>query len=225
MKQLPNLITLINLISGCFAIVALWDNQTQLVIVLLVVALLADFLDGLVARLLKAYSDLGKQLDSLSDLISFGFLPACMIYTLLLDDRMDHLFQIGALPAFFITAFTAIRLGRFNLDQEQQDQFKGLPSPANAILISGFWMNSQAFSFQPFLGYLVIIASCYLLVAPIKMVNLKFKNLSWRENKIRFIFIFAAIIIFLALRSFAPLFIILLYISLSLIENWFLQKK
>ena len=225
MSNLPNLITLINLLAGCSATVAFLTGMHNLSLFFFVIALIADFLDGATARLLNVHSELGKQLDSLADLISFGFFPAVMMYDLLSDKTYGIEFQVWALPAFLITAITAIRLGQFNLDESQQNQFKGLPSPANAIFLVGVWIINQQLNIAPNWFYTIIALSSWLLVAPLPMLNLKFTHLKWQGNEFRYIFLLGSLVILVILRSFAPVFIILLYIMISAVALVFLKKE
>ena len=178
-----------------------------------------DFFDGAAARLLHATSSIGKELDSLSDLVSFGVAPAMLMY------NMMYLFNGGeptAFAALAIAVFGAIRLARFNVDDRQTDTFIGLPIPANAI----FWIGACAIFHRYDLGYpgdIVVICSLVamslLMVAPIKMYSLKFHNLNLRENIKRYIIILSAIlfVIFFGISGLA--YTIFVYILLSVFSR------
>ena len=139
MKHLPNIITLVNLLMGCFSVLALAANRAELLFYFLPIALLADFLDGLAARLLNAYSELGKQLDSLADLVSFGLVPGLIFYYMIAGSL--QVISWWGLLGFAYTIAAAMRLGKFNIDTRQTTQFLGLPTPAGAIMVLGllYW--------------------------------------------------------------------------------------
>ena len=229
-KHVPNLITSLNLLSGSLSAVLAFSDL-ELAAWLVVLALLFDFLDGLAARLLKADSQIGKQLDSLADVISFGLAPAIILYMVFLqswnlpDIRLGYLYLLP-LITLFIPLFSALRLARFNIEGTSKDIFTGLPAPANALLlisvplilnyegessaIGNFLLNSYI------LGGLVII-SCFLLVSRIKMLSLKFKNLKWRSNELRFMFLIIAIALFILFKFIAIPMIMILYIIISIL--------
>ena len=219
-KSIPNAITLLNLFSGCIGVVAAFNWNLGIVFYCLGISLIADFLDGAIARRLNAISELGKELDSLADLISFGFFPSVLVYQMLLD--LSLVYQELAYGAFFITVFTAIRLAKFNI-QKDAEQFYGLPSPANAILVIGLVLAAdiglQPFSYlldQPFVLFGLIVVDCILLIVPVPFFSLKFKDFSWSNNGIRYIFLFFAILLLIWQKFFGLPMIVLLYIILSL---------
>ncbi len=229
-SYLPHSVTLLNLFLGCLAVVSLLFGQYLQACWLVGAAAVADFLDGLVARALGVSSPLGKELDSLADVISFGLVPGLIFYVLLCEGRGVSLPQNQlygpAVPAFLVTAFSALRLGKFNLDERQQEGFIGLPTPANTLFAVGLLLlfltdryGLQAIVLLPALLYGLIGLSSYLLVAELPMFSLKFKNLAWKGNEIRFIFAGAVIALLLILREGAPAAIIVLYIGLSLVQN------
>ena len=224
-KQIPNAVTLINLLMGCWGIVAILNMEIEWMFIFFLIGLACDFADGLLARLLDAASPLGKQLDSLADLITFGVLPASMIYQIFETNQVHNGYFPGiGIFSFVIAVFTGLRLGLFNLDEGQEKIFLGLPSPANAILICGVFLvyhhdfsgagtlvGSSSFLF-PF-----IIVSCGMLVAPIPFFSLKFDQFSWQGNEVRVIFLGISAILLLLLQKFALAFIVLFYIFISLI--------
>ncbi len=193
------------------------------------IAALLDFFDGFFARLLKAYSPMGKELDSLADMVSFGVLPA-MILFVLIENSTESLF----LPylALLVAAFSALRLANFNIDTRQTENFIGLPTPANAIFISSFpFIISEENNFLNHLllneWFLVSIAIVFslLLVAELPLFSLKFKSYKWSENKIRFSFIILSVILLVFLQFIAIPIIIVVYIIISLIQTYTLKRN
>lgn len=201
-RNIPNSITCINVIAGVCAIIALTGeaDPTQswqpwmTAAICIGIAAVADFCDGFAARLLKAYSAMGKELDSLCDLVSFGVAPAVMVYKCL---SANEITQPIAWLAILIAVGGALRLARFNVDDRQTVNFIGLPIPANAIFWIGF---VSIFSADPAqLGILppalIIIAVSWLMVSPLPLVSLKFKSWGWAGNEKRWL----SIICFIAL--------------------------
>lgn len=175
-----------------------------------------DFLDGFAARLLKTSSPIGKELDSLADMVSFGILPSLFMYQLIgFESPFSYLPYIALLMA----ACSALRLAVFNVDESQSDAFKGLPTPANALFITALpFLDYPLFDFlfSPLILTGITIIFSILLVSRIDLFALKFRNFQWGENKIRFTFL-ALSVLLLAVLHFAALpLIILLYLSLSL---------
>ncbi len=224
-RNIPNGITALNLVLGMVALLLLGKEEYLLACGFLAGAGLADFLDGLAARALGVQSEVGIQLDSLADMISFGLVPG-FIYFQLLSQLADPAAIIPylALPACLVPVFSALRLARFNLDKRQRSGFIGLPTPANTLLAVGIllifvrdpyglreWVGSFGFL------YSVIALSCWLLIAEIPLFGLKFKTLSWRGNEIRIIFVFASGLLLLGLQEVGLVAIIVLYILLSVL--------
>jgi CDP-diacylglycerol--serine O-phosphatidyltransferase len=215
-KHIPNFITSLNLFTGCVAVLLAFRGDYQGAFIAILVAAVFDFFDGFAARLLKAYSPMGKELDSLADVISFGLAPGMIVYSLLASTtgQSEWLPYLG----FLIPAFSGLRLAKFNIDDRQTSSFIGMPTPANAI----FWAG-MAFSFSSFLTentWVLIVLTVlfsYLLVAELPMFALKVKSLKWKENQIQYIFLIGCILMlaFLQLSAFAP--IIGWYILLSII--------
>lgn len=222
-KNIPNSITCLNLLSGCFACIFAFQGQYDWVALCIGLSALFDFLDGMAARLLHAYSPLGKELDSLADLISFGLAPGLMVMHLMAYNSTFHGMaeyqSWWALSALLIPVFSALRLAKFNIDTRQTTSFIGLPVPANALFWIGICQAVLRME-SPVCGYaivaLVIIFSL-LLVSEIPMFSLKFKNLKWEENYLRYLIIAVAAIclIFFGLAGLAAT--IGLYIVLSLL--------
>jgi len=214
-KHIPNFITSLNLFSGCVAVFLAFNGNYQGAFIAILIAAVFDFLDGFAARMLKAYSPMGKELDSLADVISFGMAPGAIVFSLLNETGINEL-----LPylAFLIPVFSGLRLARFNIDERQTSSFIGLPTPANAI----FWAG-LAFSFSDFLVtnlWILVVFTLlfsYLLVAEIPMFSLKFKNLAWKDNQIQFLFLFGCAIILAIFQLNAFALLVGWYILLSVI--------
>lgn len=181
----------------------------------ILIALVLDFLDGFVARLTKTYSDIGKQLDSLADMVTFGVLPSFMLY--FLSGEAGYWKIICFLPALF----SALRLAKFNIDERQALGFYGLPTPANAMTVASFPFvladNAPAFLFsyrtELILCYSIIIS--LLMISDLPMMALKFKNFSWADNQFRFIFLILSALGLIWLKAFAIPAILLLYLLFS----------
>ncbi len=226
---LPNGITLINLFLGSVAVIALLNQQTSLAFACTLACLLADLLDGLVARSLNVQSPLGRELDSLADVISFGLVPGVLIYCLMASLIFSNEGLVwGATPALVLTAFSALRLGRFNLDTRQSEDFIGLPTPACTILVWGlsFWIerSQQPLFRQLLFFYLLIALLSYLLVSPLPLFSLKFKKLKWPGNEIKIIFVLLSVVLLVYWWHLALAPIIVLYLVMSLVDN-FLNRK
>ncbi|MDE6271781.1 MAG: CDP-diacylglycerol--serine O-phosphatidyltransferase [Muribaculaceae bacterium] len=223
-KNIPNSLTCLNILSGCVAIVFAFHptesfgsmSGWQWACLAIGIAAIADFSDGFMARLLKAYSDLGKQLDSLSDLVSFGVAPAMLLMNLAGEFPQIPLWVRWA--ALLIPICGALRLARFNIDPRQTDGFIGLPIPANAI----FWIGWAALAtsgwqaaVNPWILLTAIILESLLMTSNIRLFSLKFKNFGWAGNQLRWVLILASLllIIFWGLQAFCP--IIFIYIILS----------
>ena len=216
-KHIPNFVTCLNLFTGCVAVWLGINGNYEGAFIAILVSALFDFLDGFLARTLNAYSALGKELDSLADMVSFGLAPGAIVFSLFSDMNISNWLPF---LGFIITVFSALRLGKFNIDVRQTSSFIGLPTPANAILWAGL-----AFSYSDWLiinVWALVVSTLvlsYLLVAEIPMFALKMKSLAWKENQIQYIFLFGAILILAALQfnAFAP--IIGWYIILSVINT------
>ncbi len=236
MKTIPNTITLLNLFLGCAAIVAAFEGLLATAAIMILICSILDFLDGAVARWFQAGSEIGKQLDSLADLVSFGVAPACIMYQYLVVSlyriNPESALFVWPMLAFMITVFSALRLAVFNIDQKQSKHFTGLPTPANALLIASI---PFVIEFMPadntihllliqltdrFPAMLVItLVLSLLLVAPVKMFSLKTESLKWSENRIRYIFLAGCIILLITFGlAAAPLFLVF-YIILSALDN------
>ena len=234
-RFVPNLITSFNLISGTFATFFAFEGNILAAIILLLMASLFDFLDGMIARLLKVSTTIGKELDSLADLISFGLLPGTIVFSIQCDllGVQDHnfseltIFQLGLLfIPILIPVLSAIRLAKFNLDTRQTEEFIGMPTPANAL----FWTaiaynnfispNAIISNLQtPIIIALLVLATSLLLNIEIRLLSLKFKNLKWKSNAYRYLLFLGSVILFLIFGIPGLAFVIIYYILLSIIRN------
>lgn len=238
-RQIPNIITLLNLFCGSWAALAFFKGQNKEGIILICIALIADYFDGALARKLKVNSEMGKQLDSLADMVSFGFVPSVIMYQLIHASRevsiqRDYMLtgwvfdtpdiDYAALPALLIAVFSAYRLAKFNLDTRQSENFIGLATPANTLFIMGLLLvsNTTLVANINFL-YILVAASSYLLVSEIEMFGLKFKTFDWETNKMRFIFLALAAVILVFTFGKGISVIIFLYIMVNIL-NGFLKK-
>jgi len=225
-KHIPNSVTCLNLFSGCLGIVFAFQGNLIWASYAIVIAAILDFFDGMLARLLNAYSDIGKELDSLADVVSFGVLPSVIIY---------HLFglapQLGfgatwlSFSAFIIAIFSALRLAKFNIDTRQSENFIGLPTPANALLIASFPLiiveSNTYFAVLILNQWLLLIFSLImsmLLVAEVPLISLKFKTLNFKENLLRFVLIISSLLFLLLLKFEAVPLIIFIYFLISLLQ-------
>ncbi|MFP4471401.1 MAG: CDP-diacylglycerol--serine O-phosphatidyltransferase [Bacteroidales bacterium] len=230
-QSIPNTVTILNLLSGSLAIIFVFQGNLALASWLIGLAALFDFLDGLLARLLNAMSPIGKELDSLADVISFGLAPGIIVFHL-----MQHSYNppflywmdinVWTFVALLLPAFSALRLAVFNIDTRQSDAFIGLPTPANALFFAAFplvILQAGQSGYQGILELLrnywflagVTVVFSLLLVSPLRLFSLKFKNYSLRQNLLRYNFLIISIAAFLLLKFFALPLIVVLYILLS----------
>ncbi len=228
-KQIPNFITLGNLLCGCLSIYAVFKMDIRIAGLLIFAGAILDFFDGMAARLLKVHNPIGKELDSLADVVTFGAAPGFIAY-FLLQNTPSLPCGLVFIP-FIIPLFSAYRLAKFNIDERQTTSFIGLPTPANAMIwaalpfmFSGqynyifpacfFEGIAQIFS-NPYVILSLSVVLSVLLVSELSLFSLKFKNLKWKDNQVRFIFLGIATILIICLNFTAIPFIILLYILLS----------
>lgn len=235
-KHIPNTITLINLFCGCCALVSVFNEMYVAVFWFLFFGGLADYADGFVARYLKVNSILGKELDSLADMVSFGVVPGAIIYMMLFNHPLTtgYYFQqinLMALPAFLITVFSALRLARFNIDTRQSEDFIGLNTPSVTMFVTGLMLiyhfDSFGFGeivFHPYFLYPIIIVLSYLLVAELPMFSMKFKGMKWKGNERRIIFLILAFTSFAFLREVSFSLMIALYVLFSVFDKIFMSK-
>lgn len=225
-KHIPNAITCLNLFSGCLGIVFAFNGQLHYASYAILIAAVFDFFDGMLARLLNAYSDIGKELDSLADMVSFGVLPSVIIYHLFLRiPQTEGIYIWLPYSAFLIAVFSGLRLAKFNIDTRQAEHFIGLPTPANAMLIGSLPLiinqgNSFMLSYiaNPFILLGLSVGMSLLLVAELPLISLKFKNLILKDNLLRYILILSSIILLLTIKFSAVPLIIALYVILSFVQ-------
>jgi CDP-diacylglycerol--serine O-phosphatidyltransferase len=199
MKQhIPNFVTSLNLLSGCIGVVFALQGQWAEAGWCMLLSGVADFLDGLVARALKVSSEMGKQLDSLADVVSFGLLPGALYFDLLSQYTQHDLLPYAG---FLITVFSAWRLAKFNIDTRQSTDFIGLNTPMNAFYtFSLVWMAPQWPLLQRTEIILLCIAvSCVLLVSEIRLFSMKLKGLAWKDNRYKYIFLALALLLLIGL--------------------------
>ena len=223
--SLPNLITCCNLVCGCIATGAAFHGQYQWALLFIVLGALFDFFDGLTARALGISGPIGKELDSLADVVTFGLAPSAIIFYLFHEVhypiQLMPLHSILPYTAFIMTAFSALRLAKFNLDTRQSTEFIGLPTPANALFWSSLVLGQHAFlisqRFNAFFLLLFLLLFSWLLVAEVPMLSLKFKTWDWRRNAWKYILLLGSLPCLL-LKHSAFAAIIVWYVILSLVR-------
>lgn len=244
-KHIPNAITLLNLSCGCIAVIFAVNGNFVTAALFVFLGIFFDFFDGFAARKLNVQSELGLQLDSLADVVTSGVVPGVVMYKLLelttgiydfststtgwnteiVWNGLKH--SVLPLIGFAITLASAYRLAKFNIDDEQQSYFKGLPTPANALFIVSLpliieFQNSDAINaiiLNKWFLIVVTVLSCYMLNSNIKLFALKFKDFSFKNNATRYIFIILCLVLLIVLQFASIPVIILLYISMSVIDN------
>lgn len=223
---IPNMLTLGNLLCGSAAVVALLlHSDYALAFWLMIASAVCDFLDGFAARLLKSSSPLGVQLDSLADMISFGLVPSVALFCVYdtmpsIFELTDNVAEILRYLTFIIVAFSALRLAKFNIDDSQQTEFCGLPTPANGLFclsLSLLAINGDV-SLSREMVLVIAVVMATLLISPIRMFALKFKGFGWQGNEIRYTFILASVAMILAIPRLAIPAIIALYIVVSTVR-------
>jgi len=225
-NNIPNAITSLNLLFGCLACIAAFHCSDtmcgtdlkgyQWAFIFIALAAVADFFDGLVARLLHAVSNIGAELDSLADLVSFGLAPALVLYNIMLQQGAGH----WALVSLLLPVFGAIRLARFNVDTNQTTTFTGLPIPANAIFWIGFTSWYATYPTPLWMVIVLIVALSLLMVCNLRMFSLKMHNLSsLKQNWAQYLQVVAtvAFLALMGLKGLAPA--IMLYVLLSIIKR------
>jgi len=250
MAQIPNFFTLLNLIFGCIAIIFILQTGETIVLLenggttqvnlpekiwwgalLIFAAALVDFLDGFLARLLKASSEIGKQLDSLSDVVSFGVAPGMILYQLLRisyarEEQGLDVALVALLPAFIFTAAAAWRLAKFNITENQSYEFKGVPSPAAGLLIASLpliiwyqYFDIQSFFINRWFLYGLILVVSYLMVCNGSFMSIKFRDFSFKNNLLKYILIILSLLSIITLKWLAVPLIFILYLIISLLSK------
>lgn len=223
-KNIPNAITCCNLMCGCIATGTAFYGQYQYAVLWIVLGAVFDFFDGMTARALGVSSPIGKELDSLADVVTFGVAPSSIIFYLFHQVRYPELLMplqsVMPYTAFLMAAFSALRLAKFNLDTRQSTQFIGLPTPANALFWGSLVLGQHAFLVSPKFNavflFLFMLLFCFLLVAEVPMLALKFKNFSWADNKEKFIFLAGCLpCFFLGTSCFAGIIVWYVIVSVA----------
>lgn len=215
-KHIPNALTCANLFSGCIGIVYCFNGNLKIAAFFVIVSGIFDFFDGMVARALHVKTGIGKELDSLADMVSFGFLPGVIMFQLLREANLGYEY----LPyfGFLITIFSALRLAKFNIDERQTVDFIGLNTPMNTLFIVSLPYVAEVYPNLINNGATLIgitVVTSYLLVSEFKIFSLKFSSFRWSENKIKFIFIILSVLLFAWKLFVAIPLILVLYIALS----------
>lgn len=231
MKQhIPNILTLFNALCGCVGISLIAEGQILIACFLVFVALFFDYFDGFAARLLGVQSEIGKQLDSLADAITFVVLPAFIAQSLWIKNNSSDFFTYFP---FLLALFSILRLAKFNIDARQTDSFIGVPTPANAMLWASFplILHYQHSDFAEniltnshFLMFLIVLMS-FLLVAELPLFALKFKDFSWKNNKMKFVFMLLSLITIVLFQFWAIPIVILLYVVFSIFTHLSANKS
>lgn len=221
-QHIPNLVTCLNLVCGMVGIYYVLEGNVLWAAYFVILAAIFDFLDGFLARVMNAYGELGKQLDSLADMVTFGALPAFLVFKLI---QLSGDFTFLPFLAFLIAVQSALRLAKFNIDTRQSERFIGLPTPANALLfaalphlaISQPWASKITASPLGLIALTLIFS--WLLTAEIPLLALKFKNFQFKENGLRYLTLAIAGISVLLFGIGGIVFTVIAYILLSLVDN------
>ena len=250
LAQVPNLFTLLNLVFGCIAIIFILQTGETIVLMdnggatqvnlperiwwgalFIFAAATADFLDGFLARMLRAHSELGKQLDSLGDVVSFGVAPAMILYQLLRigyaqEENGLDVSMIALMPAFIYAAAAAWRLAKFNLADNQSYSFRGVPTPAAGLLIASFpliiwyqYFNIQTLFINKWLLYAVIFALSYLMICNRTFMAIKFTDFSYKNNLLKYILLSIALVAVVSLKWLAVPIIFIIYLIMSVFSK------
>ncbi len=236
-RHIPNLITCLNLVSGVIGIIESFKGNLKGASLAILAACIFDFFDGFAARLLKVSSPIGKELDSLADMVTFGVLPGLILFHLTALSppyylHTTHLFLLAppghmAYLTFLVPVFSALRLAKFNIDTRQSYGFIGVPTPANAILVSSLpFIFAQillehplSYQFIPLICVVIAVVMSFLLVSEIPLMAFKFKNFNWTENRVKYLFILIALTLIIIFKFTAVPIIIFLYIFVSLLNK------
>jgi CDP-diacylglycerol--serine O-phosphatidyltransferase len=227
-KHIPNAFTTFNLIAGCLGLLVIYQGNHYQGALFILVGAVFDFLDGFSARLLHARSEIGKQLDSLADLVTFGLLPAFLLYHLLEQQQVPVISYL----ALLVVVGSAFRLAKFNIDDSQEVIFKGLPTPASAFLVAGLVFVEHAdwtvfdFIYQDVIGLTIFtIAITYFLNAPLTFLSLKIERFKLKGNEYMILLIIFSLVclLFYGVPGIFPA--TLFYVLLSLLRNIFTKKE
>ncbi|MCE3294447.1 MAG: hypothetical protein K0R65_161 [Crocinitomicaceae bacterium] len=255
MFNIPNLLTACNMLCGILSILLSLSGRVDLAPYPIFLGAILDFLDGFAARLLRQQGELGKQLDSLADMITFGLAPGMMMFVVLLltnqvnpvsvndfnfgvSYAMNNKIGFWAFAAFIIPFFSLFRLAKFNIDTRQSDSFIGLPTPANTLFFCTFPLimskdlvggtleyRVTELIFQPAVLITIIVVMSLMLVAELPLFSLKFKHFKWKGNEIRYLFLITCSLLIPFTLYWSLGIIIILYLILSVVENLLKAKK
>lgn len=224
-KHIPNAITCANLFSGCVGVVFAFKGEPETAAYFVLLSGIFDFFDGMAARLLRVKSAIGKELDSLADMVSFGFLPGIILYHLLQKTNdYTYLPYLG----FVITIFSALRLAKFNTDDRQTEDFIGLNTPMNTLFIVSLPFIGRDYPwiiYNPYVLCGIIAVNSYLLISEIRIFSMKLNDTSWAANQMKYLFLICSLILGMALKFIAIPFILVLYIVFSIIHFNKMDKK
>ncbi len=235
-KSIPNIITCLNLLSGILSIIYAFNGDYRTAFILIIIAAFFDFCDGFAARLLKAYSNIGRELDSLADMVSFGLAPSIILFTYI--QSLEGIHPLICYIPLILAVFSALRLAKFNIDTRQSENFIGLPTPAPALMIGAliaFAICDNSFNISTYidnsftLPILSVIISL-LLVSEIPMFSMKIKSIKWRENQQRYTFILSSMILVILIVTISKIdwtgivFIILAYYILWNLTAYIFNK-
>ncbi|PST83500.1 CDP-diacylglycerol--serine O-phosphatidyltransferase [Pedobacter yulinensis] len=223
-KHIPNALTCANLAAGCVGIVLAFRGELQASAYCVLISGIFDFFDGFAARLLRVKSAIGKELDSLADMVSFGFLPGVVMFKLL--GTSDFTSPLLPYFGFLITIFSALRLAKFNIDERQTEDFIGLNTPMNTLFIVS--LPFIAADYPHLIGSTLLLLSIavvcsLLLVSELRIFSLKMGSVSWKDNKFKYIFLLLSAVLLAVLQFAAVPFVLVLYLAFSLLH--FRKKK
>ncbi len=218
-RHIPNALTCANLLSGCVGIVFAFKGQLHVAAYAVLISGIFDFFDGFLARLLKVKSPIGKELDSLADMVSFGFLPGVVMYMLL--EQSQPGLQVLPYFGFIITIFSGLRLAKFNIDTRQTEDFIGLNTPMNTLFIVSLPFirkdHPELIGSTPLLVLITMLMS-WLLISEIRIFSLKFGTIAWADNKTKFVFLIISAVLIAFLKFAAIPFVLVLYILSSFVH-------
>jgi len=234
-SYIPNTLTCMNLAAGCAAIVFAFQGEFVTVFWLITAACVFDFFDGFAARMLKAHSVIGADLDSLADMVSFGVLPSVVLFQMLkLSETAGSITLPISFLAFFVAIFSALRLAKFNNDTRQSEEFRGLATPASTLLVvslgtqvsvdGSMYTTLVPYFLNPAFLVCLIIFLCAIMVSDLPMFSFKFKKFGLRDNAVRYVFVLFSLSAVVLFRYLAPAIIILAYILVSL-GLWFSKNN
>ena len=229
--QIPNIITLLNLLSGCFALIFAFHQDFKFAFFFVCLGIFLDFFDGFFARLFKVSSPLGLQLDSLADMVTSGVVPGVVMYQMMNQALGFPSFGWPTLLfpflGFIITLGSCYRLANFNIDTRQTDSFIGLPTPANALFIlslplilfdNNYEFISEALS-NEWVLLVISLVSAFMLNAEIPLFSLKIKNFSFAKNKLQIIFLSVSLLLLIFFKILGIPLLLIFYVLLSILTN------